>query len=100
MPGRVRVIASHAHSPQVSEAFEVLSDKQKRTVYDQFGEEGLKGGGPSPGAGPSGFGGGFPGGGGASFGGFPGGSFSFTSSGPGGAGFSGFTPSNANDIFE
>ncbi|KZW02905.1 DnaJ-domain-containing protein [Exidia glandulosa HHB12029] len=80
---------------EVSEAFEVLSDKQKRTVYDQFGEEGLKGG-PSPGAGPSGFGGGFPGGG-ASFGGFPGGTtFSFSSGGPGGS----FQPSNANDIFE
>lgn len=82
---------------EVSEAFEVLSDKQKRTVYDQFGEEGLKGG-PSPGAGPSGFGGGFPGG--ASFGGFPGGTtFTFSSGGPGGS-FGGFAPSNANDIFE
>ena len=51
----------------------MLSDKQKRTIYDQFGEEGLKGGGgPPPGAGgPGGF---------SSFGGFPGGtSFSFTS---------------------
>lgn len=83
---------------EVSEAFEVLSDKNKRAVYDQFGEEGLKGGGPSPGAGPSGFGGGFPGGG-ASFSGFPGGqTFSFSSSGPG-ANFSGFRPSDPNDIF-
>lgn len=85
-------------SPQISEAFEVLSDKQKRTIYDQFGEEGLKGGGgPSPGAsGP----GGFP------FSGFggPGGStFSFSSGSPGGGfgrGSAGFNPSDPNKIFE
>ncbi|KAH7106317.1 DnaJ-domain-containing protein [Auriculariales sp. MPI-PUGE-AT-0066] len=85
---------------EVSEAFEVLSDKNKRTVFDQFGEEGLKNG-PSPGAGPSGFGGGFPGGGGG-FSGFPGGTtFSFASSGggPGGGGFGGFRPTDPNDIF-
>lgn len=34
----------------VAEAFEVLSDEQKRQIYDQFGHEGLQGGG---------FGGGF-----------------------------------------
>jgi DnaJ family protein B protein 4 len=88
---------------EISEAFEVLSDPQKRTVYDQFGEEGLKGGGgPPPGAG-----GGFPGGGGAGFSGFSSGSpsgstFTFTSGGPGG-GFgrsSGFTASDPQKIFE
>lgn len=30
----------------VNEAFQVLSDEQKRAVYDQFGHEGLEGGGP------------------------------------------------------
>ena len=85
----------HTHSFQISEAFEVLSDKQKRTVYDQFGEEGLKNGGPSPGAGagPSAFSGfsGMPGSGGTTF--------SFTSSGfPGGPG--GFAPSDPMKVFQ
>ncbi|KAJ2538561.1 Molecular chaperone (DnaJ super) [Coemansia sp. RSA 1933] len=68
----------------VSEAYEALSDKQKRQIYDQYGEEGLKGGVP-PGGGA---GGGFPGGGGSTY--------TFTS---GGGGFPGFNPSNPEDIF-
>ncbi|KAI0749718.1 hypothetical protein C8Q80DRAFT_1163595 [Daedaleopsis nitida] len=82
---------------EISEAFEVLSDKQKRTIYDQFGEEGLKGGGAPPqGAGGAG---GYPG-----FSGFPGGqSFTFTSGpggGFGGGGRGGYSPTDPNKIFE
>lgn len=44
---------------QIGEAFEVLSDKNKRAIYDKYGEEGLKmGGGGEP---SSGNGGGGPG---------------------------------------
>ncbi|CAK5269473.1 unnamed protein product [Mycena citricolor] len=81
---------------EISEAFEVLSDKNKRAVYDQFGEEGLKNGGPTPGQGGGpGFSGfsGFSGG--PSTQSRPGASFTFTSSGPGG-----FSASDPNTIFE
>ncbi|QRW03916.1 DnaJ domain protein [Ceratobasidium sp. AG-Ba] len=85
---------------EISEAFEVLSDKNKRAVYDQFGEEGLKGAPPPGAGGEGGFGGGFPGGG-FSSGGFPGGTtFTFTSGGPGMGGGSGFRPSDPNSIFD
>jgi len=83
---------------EISEAFEVLSDKNKREVYDRFGEEGLKGAPPPGAGGDGGFSGAFP----AGFGGgsFPGGTtFTFSSGGPGGMG-GGFRPSDPNSIFE
>jgi len=51
---------AEAQFKKLSEAYEVLGDEKKRSIYDQYGAEALKGGG--------GFGGGgFPGGGGAGF---------------------------------
>ncbi|KAI8977136.1 hypothetical protein BDF20DRAFT_821080 [Mycotypha africana] len=78
---------------EVGEAYEVLSDKNKRAIFDQYGEEGLKAGPPPSGGdgGAGGFAGDFPSGGGT---------FRFSTSGmPGGMG-GGFHPSDAEDIFK
>jgi len=90
---------------EVSQAYEILSDVDKRKLYDQYGLDFILRGGPAP---PEPGEGGMPGGG---FGGFPGGfggmpsggrmpggqTFSF-STGPGGGG-GGFSFSNPEDIF-
>jgi len=88
----------------VGEAYEILSDGDKRKLYDQVGYESFKNGGASAGPDPSSAGGsaggfgGMPGGFGG-FGGMPGGaSFSFSSGGPGGRGS--FQPSDPFKLFE
>ncbi|KAF2899468.1 hypothetical protein ILUMI_06711 [Ignelater luminosus] len=47
-PDKNKTSGAEEKFKEVAEAYEVLSDKTKRDIYDQYGEEGLKGiGGPS-----------------------------------------------------
>ena len=42
-PDKNKAPGSEEKFKEIAEAYEVLSDKRKREVYDQYGEEGLKG---------------------------------------------------------
>ncbi|KAK5166040.1 Molecular chaperone (DnaJ superfamily) [Saxophila tyrrhenica] len=94
---------------EASEAFEILSDPEKRRNYDNYGYDFITGkAGPAPSAedmGGNPFAGGMPGGFGGMGGGMPGGgarTFHFSTGGvKGGGGFGGFGGfSDPNDIFK
>jgi DnaJ family protein B protein 4 len=73
------VEAAQAKFQEISEAYAVLSDPQKRQLYDQYGEDGVRFGGPPPPPQQSGDGGGSSGDwGGGGFNSFGGTQFHFT----------------------
>lgn len=50
-PDKNKTAEAEEKFKEIAEAYEVLSDKKKREIYDQYGEEGLKGGLPGGGGG-------------------------------------------------
>lgn len=43
-PDKNKAAGSEDKFKEIAEAYEVLSDKKKRDIYDKYGEDGLKGG--------------------------------------------------------
>lgn len=52
-PDKNKAAGAEERFKEIAEAYEVLSDKKKRDIYDQYGEDGLHGGAPGAG-GPEG----------------------------------------------
>lgn len=77
---------------EINEAYQILSDPQKRQAYDQFGHQAF-----APGGAASGFGGQNPFGGGGGFGPF---TYTYKSTGNGGSPFSSFDFGDPFEIFE
>lgn len=48
-PDKNKAAGAEERFKEIAEAYEVLSDKKKRDIYDQYGEDGLHGGAPNPG---------------------------------------------------
>lgn len=43
-PDKNKAAGAEDKFKEIAEAYEVLSDKKKRDIYDKYGEDGLKGG--------------------------------------------------------